>query len=69
VAPPDPVRGYAAICDRVFHSGDVPGALPDGIWTGSLQPDYSQALTEAQSHEDGLAYVVVYVGDVLVGPV
>src|SRR5262245_34037190 len=32
--PPAPTDEYFAICDDNFHSADLPGALPNGVWIG-----------------------------------
>ncbi len=63
------VPTYIATCDAVVHELDVPGAVDDGRWFGSFQSRYEDALAQAQAHEDGSAYVGIYLNGVLVGPV
>ncbi len=67
--PPADLADYVAICDAVFHSPDVLGALPGGVWMGNFHDDAREAFSEAAAHEDGFAVVKCRVGQVLLGPI
>jgi hypothetical protein len=60
---------YIATCDAVAHPLDEPGTTDDGRWFGELADEYTTALAVAQAHQDGSAYVAIYLNGVLIGPV
>jgi hypothetical protein len=65
--PPTSQAEYIAMCDRVQHAaGD---GVVDGKWFGVDSTNFDDALASALAHEDGLAFVAIYVNGVLVGPV
>jgi hypothetical protein len=66
--PPQPER-YIAVCHSVFHPPDMEGATEDGLWFGGYREQYDEAKSEAGGHLDGQAIVLIYVNDVLIGPV
>lgn len=68
-APEAPVRGYGAVCHAFVHEPDDTGAVADGVWFGPFHESFQDALNDQGNHTDGGAYVVLYVGDVLIGPV
>ncbi len=63
-----PVHGYLAMCDRSTHPEGLPGAQPGGDWVGPHHLRFDDARSDAETHEDGSAYVVLHVGPVLIGP-
>src|SRR5262245_53946635 len=60
---------YIAMCDRVQHAGGAGDGVVDGVWFGTYSTNFDDALASAAAHEDGLAFVAVYLNNVLVGPV
>ena len=65
---PPPREVFAGLCEAT-HAPDMPGVGPDGMWMGALHDMYNDALADAGAHDDGQAYVVMYVGEALIGPV
>ncbi len=60
---------YEAICHAVFHPLDLPGALPNGVWVGSIRDKIDDAFGDCSAHEDGGAQIYYRFGAALVGPV
>jgi hypothetical protein len=61
---------FGAVCDVQFHPADMPGALRNGIWMGGLRDHVDDAFADRDQHEDGGAYVMLYVGGTsMFGPI